>query len=207
MTLLTRDARERFATAYTFLSVSKNTSYDAVSLEAAFLVLGELPIISVEFAAKSLAREGTSFMPTAGEFFQSADEHAANALVAETEVLKLTSGRNLEDDEAQSTKAAREAFVAAYETLAGKRLPVDHVWRSETIQLPHFSCPDCTDSGWSQHDCRKEDQCASCRLTGRHIYDHSYVDRCDCFASNPSLQAARSRSHYTTTLSKNKRRP
>jgi hypothetical protein len=207
MRTLTRDATNRFTTAFNVLAVSKHASHEDVKIEAALLVLGDLPIESVEYAAQRLARESNSFMPDYGSWYEVADTHAANSLVAETEVAQLTSGRYLQEEEQVATKAARDAFMEAYETLAGKRLPSDHVWRSEAIQLPHFSCPDCTDSGWRQHDCRTEDQCASCRLTGRHIYDHSYVDRCDCFASNPSLQAARSRSHYTTTLSKNKRRP
>ena len=57
--LYARDAHARFVAAFNFLSASKNVKLDDAKLEASFLVLGDLPIESVETAATALAREGT----------------------------------------------------------------------------------------------------------------------------------------------------
>jgi hypothetical protein len=204
--LLARDARERFISAYTLLCVSKNAAYDDVTLEAAIAVLGELPIVSVEYAVHRLAREGTHFMPSLGECFEASDSHAANALVAETEVRQLTAGTPLEDHELSSLTAARQAFVSDYERWVGKTLPSDHVWKSPTARLPTYTCLNCRDTGWRDDECVPDDQCPSCSLRDRHLYDHAYVARCVCAPSNPVLQAARAHAQRSSRLRKNIRK-
>jgi hypothetical protein len=204
--LLARDARERFVTAYTFLSISKNAPYDDVALEAAIAVLGELPILSVEFGARSLAQEGTHFMPSFGEWFEVSDSHAANALVAQTEVAQLTAGSHLEDEERASLTTAREAFVQLYETTVGKTLPDDHVWKTSRDHLPSYSCLRCMDTGWREQPCVPTDLCQSCQRQQHHLYDHTYRERCVCFETNASLLASRAHAQRSTRLRKNIRK-
>jgi hypothetical protein len=204
--LLARDARERFITAYTFLCVSKNTAYDDVSIHAAMEVMGELPIDAVEWGARSLAQEGTHFMPSLGEWFEVADTKAAHAFASATEALQLTAGIHLEDEELASLTTARDAFVQLYETTVGKALPDDHVWKTPHDHLQSYHCLSCRDTGWRHHTCVEEDECHPCGQRGYRLYDHEYVDQCVCFFTNPVLVGTRAHAQRSTRLRKNIRK-
>jgi len=203
---LTRDEPHRFAAAFNFLSSSKNAKHDHVKLEASFLVLQDLPIQSVEIAAKTLAQEASSWMPDDGSWFEVADTHAANALVHDTEVAQLPPGpSHPEEAERASTTAAREAFVQAYETAAQQTLPSDHVWKTPPAQIRSYHCLACRDTGWSPNECGKTDPCTSCRVRGHHLYPHPYVERCVCAATNPALTLARAHAQRAHRLRQNTR--
>ena len=204
--LLARDARERFITAYTFLCVSKNTAYDDVSIHAAMAVMGELPIDAVEWGARRLAQEGTHFMPSLGEWFEVADTKAAHAFASATEALQLTAGRHLEDEERAALTTARDAFVANYESIVGKTLPDDHVWKTPRDHLQSYHCLSCRDTGWRHHACVEEDECESCGKRGYRLYDHDYVDHCVCFFTNPILVGSRAHAQRSSRLLKNTRK-
>ena len=198
--LLARDARERFIAAYTFLCVSKNTEYDDVTLEAAITALGELPIVSVEYAAHSLAREGTHFMPSFGEWFSASDQHAADQLVAETDQKKYLPAPQLEDSEKASLRLSRDRFVQQYQELAGKTLSEAHPWKSDTLEVMTFHCQNCSDTGWRNGSCTEEEHCASCKVKRRHLYAHDFVERCVCFSTNPLLLAVRAHAHQRSRV-------
>jgi hypothetical protein len=197
--LYTRDEHARFVASFNFLSASKNVKLDDAKLEASFMVLGDLPIESVETAAKALAREGTHWMPTDGEWYEVADTDAARsmALVADHDVAQLTAAGHIEADEVSSLTAARLDFVGTYERASGGTLPDDHVWKTERDHVPAYHCATCSDTGWRDCTCSRGSQCPSCGTRGRHLYDHAYVERCACFATNKSLLAARAHAHHS----------
>jgi hypothetical protein len=201
----TRDEHARFVAAFNFLSASNNVKLDDAKLEASFIVLGGLPIESVETAAKALAREGTHWMPTDGEWYEVADTDAARALVlsADHDVAQLTAAGHIEADEMASLTAARLAFVETYERAVSNTLPSDHVWKTQRDHVPAYYCARCSDTGWRTHLCSKNDQCPSCVTRGRHLYDHDYVDHCICFATNTALLASRAHVHHSHRLRRN----
>jgi hypothetical protein len=195
----TRDEHARFMTAYSFLSASKNVKLDDAKLEASFMVLADLPIESVEEASRILSREGTRWMPTAGELFEVADGIAAQSLVlsADHDVAQLTAAGHIEADEVASLNAARLSFVETYEHASGRTLGGDHVWKTERDHVQAHHCATCSDTGWRNHTCSKDDQCPSCVTRGRQMYDHNYVEHCSCFATNKALLAARAHAHQS----------
>jgi hypothetical protein len=203
--LYARDAHARFVAAFNFLSASKNVKLDDAKLEASFLVLGDLPIESVETAATALAREGTHWMPSDGEWYEVADTDAARSLVlsADHDVAQLTAAGHIEADEIASLTAARRSFVAAYELASGGTLPPDHVWKTDRDHVPAYHCATCGDTGWRDHTCSTDDQCHACIARGRHLYDHTYLQRCVCFETNAALLAARAHATQGHRLRRN----
>ena len=203
---LVQDDPQRFATAFNFLASSKNAKCDDVKLEASFTVLRGLPIASVELAAKILAKEANAFMPDDGSWYEVADTLAAESLLKDANNLRqITPGHDLEREAIEATKRARDRFVKEYETICGKVLPSNHVWKTEITSVRTSHCSQCSDVGWKGFHCTAANQCGSCRDKRRHIYDHDYVDRCACFDSNPLLVAARAESHLKARARSNRR--
>ena len=169
------------------------------------MVLGDLPIESVETAATALAREGTHWMPTDGEWYEVADTDAARSLVlsADHDVAQLTAAGHIEADEVASLTAARRSFVAAYELASGGTLGPDHVWKTDRDHVPAYHCATCGDTGWRDHTCSTDDQCHACVTRGRHLYDHTYVRHCVCFETNKTLLAARAHAHQSQRRKRN----
>jgi hypothetical protein len=203
---LTRNEDDRFHRAYAFVAASKHLPFKDVEFEVTREILGDLPIESVEQAAKTLAQEPGEWMPSAGDWHEIADNLAMTLLVASrsSEVAQLTAGRHLENEEQAATRKARDAFVATYEEFSGKTLPADHLWKTDMPQVAAYACPHCQDTGWKLHKCVAADLCTVCRAK-RHLYDHDYTDRCVCFATNPVLQAARAHTQQRQRTKHNKR--
>jgi hypothetical protein len=203
---LTRDEDDRFHRAYAFVAASKHLTPKDTEFEAAREILGDLPIDAVEEAAKTLAQEAGAWMPSGGDWYEVADNLAVTSLVASrsSEVAQLTAGRHLENEEQAATRKARDAFVSTYEALSGRRLPAEHLWKSDTPEVAAYACPHCEDTGWQRHECVAADLCTVCRAK-RHLYDHDYADRCVCFATNPVLQAARAHTQQRERTKHNKR--
>jgi hypothetical protein len=201
----TRDAQDRFVQAFNLLSASKNVTLDDAKLEASFLVLGDLPIESVETAARALAQEASPWMPSDGEWYQRADTEAAAALVlnADREVARLPAAAHIEASEVAALDAARLGFIAAYERRAQRTLPDDHPWKTGQDRVPAYHCARCSDTGWCRLECVGEDPCPSCVLRGRHLYDHDYVAHCVCFGTNKALLAARAHAQQSHRLRHN----
>tara|TARA_B000000460_G_scaffold184436_1_gene132413 strand:+ start:60 stop:683 length:624 start_codon:yes stop_codon:yes gene_type:complete len=202
---LTRDEPERFTAAFNFLSTSKNAKHDDVKLEASFLVLGDLPIASVEIAAKTLSKEANPFMPDDGSWYEIADTHAALQLAQSTEQTHYLSTAHVEEDEKSRTLKARRLFVEKYEQYVGRKLPDDHVWKSDSVSVVTHHCNLCCDMGWRSHTCTTDNLCSSCVLKKTHIYDHDYVERCLCFRTNPLFEARRARSQLSSRGRSNRR--
>ena len=203
---LTKDEPQRFSTAFNFLASSKNAKCDEVKLEASFLVLGELPIESVEVAAKILSKEANSFMPDDGSWFEVADTLAAEALVKDAkEVRQITSTSDIERDEVSAIKVARDTFVKKYEAMCGKTLPSDHVWKLDIKGIRTVHCVQCSDVGWRSFRCTEATWCGSCRNRRVHVYDHDFVRRCVCFDTNPALITSRAESQLRQRRRSNQR--
>jgi hypothetical protein len=196
--LLTRNERQRFATAYNFLATSKHAQVDNIKIEAAYALLADLPIVSVEKAAKQLAQHGSKWMPSYGEWYEMADEMAVEHFIQtfEKAAAQLPAAR-LDEDEAVATQTARKRFVAEYEAAAGQSLPDTHVWKSDAVRVPNYHCSKCRDIGWTTLSCTDSNRCTECDDRGYRLYNHDYVRHCACFALNPSLKAARFRAEKT----------
>jgi hypothetical protein len=182
---LASEAPERFLQAFNNLAVSKSGEHDENEFESYFQELGELPIDSVEQAARELKRTPGPFMPDCGTWFRLADKIAAEALEKdnEVEVLQLSSGQHIERDAIERTKVARAEFVEKLEALTGRTLPDDHPMKSGDIRLPTFACHLCKDSGFVSAEDRR-------------------VERCVCHATNPVLQKYRVKSRVKDARNK-----
>lgn len=200
-----RDEQQRFAKAFGVLALSKGAPHEPQKLAAALVVLGELPIESVEYATHTLAQEATRWMPDYGSIFEIADGHRADREVHAVEMAQRTAGGHLEDEEQAAIRDAREAFVHLYETMTAKKLSDDHVWKTEIIPVPAYHCLRCHDTGWRPHTCVADDQCPSCVTRGQRLYDHEYVDRCLCAGKNPVLVASRAHADRSDRRRRNTR--
>jgi hypothetical protein len=182
---LASEAPERFLQAFNNLAVSKSGEHDENEFESYFQELGELPIDSVEQAARELKRTPGPFMPDCGTWFRLADKIAAEALEKDNEkaVLQLESGQHIERDAIERTKVARAEFVGKLEALTGNILPDDHPMKSGDIRLPTFACHLCEDSGFVPDD-------------------DSRLSRCVCHATNPVLKKYRMKSRVKDAKTK-----
>ena len=190
--LLTHDAPERFARVFNFVAASKNTKTDEVKLEASFLVLGDLPIESVEVAAQTLCKEANPYMPDDGSWYELADNHAMQRVARDAENVKQIPAQ-IERDEEQKIKKARDEFLATFERITGKPMVNAKQWKTAPVHVVTYHCRLCSDTGWRSFSCTEKELCSSCETTKRHLYDHDYVERCLCWNSNPVLEAERAR--------------
>jgi hypothetical protein len=170
---LTADEPKRFLQAFNTLAASKSGETDVVKYEVYFQGLHDLPIESVEQAARTLQKEPGAFLPDSGTWYRLADKLAAEMVekAAQQEVLSLPAAPRVETDERERLLAARDDFVARMEAMTGRTLPADHTMKSRDLQLPMYGCSVCKDVGWVQ------DSNTSTRV--RH---------CVCWDRNPVLQ-------------------
>jgi hypothetical protein len=173
---------ERFLRAFNNLAVSKSGEHDDVEYESYFELLSELPIDSVERAARELKRTPGAFMPDAGTWFRLADNMAAESLVenTNTDIKQLYAPRDTEGVEVKRIKVARAKFVSDMEKLTGRVLPNDHPMKVSTPKVPTYACSTCRDLGWVETENRR--------------YRH-----CQCWSHNPVLEKERLKSRLKRT--------
>ncbi len=202
--LLTRDAPERFTRVFNFVAASKNTKTDEVKLEASFLVLGDLPIESVEVAAQTLCKEANPFMPDDGSWYEVADNDAMQRVARDTENTKQLPPAQIERDEEEKLRKARTEFLDTYKRITGHSLPNAKNWKTAPIHVATYYCHHCSDTGWRSYSCTEKELCGSCETSKRHLYDHDYVERCLCWNASPVLKAERARTqlHHRRRINK-----
>jgi len=188
MSALVRDHPGPFLAAFNRLVSTKNTQADAIKQEAYYATLSDLPVASVVATGTAFQQAPSPFLPSAGEWYRAADDHAATALEAKatTDARRLTAPVDPDDDERTRTLAARADFVQRFEALMGRTLAPDHPWKSRAIHLPRYGCDLCADTGWAVD--REETATAQRR-----------VRRCVCFETNPVLQRRRGVPHRRST--------
>tara|TARA_R100000963_G_C4596093_1_gene71477 strand:+ start:88 stop:687 length:600 start_codon:yes stop_codon:yes gene_type:complete len=194
--LLTRNAPKQFLQAFNKLASTKGSSVDDVKYEGYFETLSDLPIESVIEAGKELQKDPSPFLPDAGTWYRRADHLAWAHVEAQSsrDVKQLTAPRAAEEEEITQTRAARDKFVSAYEALAGRTLSATHPWKQDAITIPTFHCVSCQDTGFVDGLGTPDDL--------RMPYPVKRVRRCQCFLTNPVLEA--SRAHHRARVAKAK---
>tara|TARA_R110000824_G_scaffold282521_3_gene470784 strand:+ start:3986 stop:4585 length:600 start_codon:yes stop_codon:yes gene_type:complete len=191
---LTRDAPDQFIQAFNKLASTKGSSVDDVKYEGYFETLSDLPIESVIEAGKELQKDPSPFLPDAGTWYRRADHLAWAHVEAQSsrDVKQLTAPRAAEEAEITKTRAARDKFVSAYETLAGRTLSATHPWKQDAVTIPTFYCVSCQDTGFVDGQGTPDDLLMP--------YTVERVKRCACFMTNPVLEATRS--HHRARIAK-----
>lgn len=176
MNPLVSEAPERFLQAFNGLAATKSGMSDDVKQEVYWETLSDLPIQSVEEAARQLRRDPGAFLPDAGRWYRLADEIAVHALTADTDtvVKEITDGRETSQGEEQRIWAARRLFIVALEALTEKTVAADSPFRTEAPKIPVYACLTCHDVGWVDDG------------TGANRWE-----RCLCSATNPVLEQHR----------------
>jgi len=201
--LLTRDSPERFNRVFNFLASSKNAKTDEVKLEASFLVLSDLPIESVEVAAQALCKEANPFMPDDGSWYQLADNLAHENLVRElSQTKQLTAPEDVVMEDKR--REARAKFLASLEGKFGAEVADRYSRIIPDGPIPLFHCHQCQDTGWREYNCTRQELCASCKQRQFYLYDHTWVEHCVCWHTNPRLEQHRAQSKLKTRRKKNR---
>jgi len=194
---LTRDTPKRFITSFNFLASTKATVVDDLRQESYFSLLGELPIESVEKAAKQLALDPSRFLPSAGEWYTMADVFACESLEDSSSRL-LPAAREVRSKEIVRIKKARDACLKKMEEYLGHSFHDRHPWKQDIIEIPTYACLTCHDSGWKALPPSAEEFRAYGTGGGQ-----GSVERCPCWETNPVL--IRQRAHLQTRAAQGKR--